>query len=343
MPGHSVLAALDIGVLEAAGAIGLDVAALSQEAGIDPSWLSDPDNRVPLENHLRLWEVLARRGDGLALGRELGMAGMGVVGYAMQHGTTVGEAYDWLWRYRAVIHPDVVPRMERRSEPAGERIVFARPVPLPFARLREPVYAQAAAIVAAFEGLSGTTVPPARVTFPMARPDDSDRHESFFACPVAWGGDELEVAFDASILDLPVPRSDARLFSYLARRADELLAALASESSHADRARREIVALLPQGEPRLGVVAARMAVSERTLHRRLSEEGTRFALLVDDARRERALLLLEDRSLSCSEIAFLLGYSDPAAFFRAFKRWTGVPPQEYRERPTTPGASNPTG
>jgi AraC-like DNA-binding protein len=68
-------------------------------------------------------------------------------------------------------------------------------------------------------------------------------------------------------------------------------------------------------------------MSGRTLQRRLTDEGTRFADVVDAARRERALLLPEDATLSCTEIAFLLGYTEPAPFFRAFKRWTGMPPQ----------------
>jgi AraC-like DNA-binding protein len=82
--------------------------------------------------------------------------------------------------------------------------------------------------------------------------------------------------------------------------------------------------------PGRGVVARRLAVSDRTLHRRLAGEGTTFAALVDEARRERAQLLLEDRRLSCSEVAFLLGYAEPAAFFRAFRRWTGETPQAWR-------------
>ena len=92
-------------------------------------------------------------------------------------------------------------------------------------------------------------------------------------------------------------------------------------------------ALLAQGEARLITVAKQLAVSERTLHRRLAEEGTGFAELVEEARRERASILLEDRSLSASEVGFLLGYGEPAAFFRAFKRWTGQTPESWRKRP----------
>lgn len=330
MASHSVLSALVIGVVDAASAIGLDTTALLAEAGIDPALLEDPDSRVPLERDIALWQILSRRPIGLQLGERLGLSGMGVVGYAMGHGKTVGEALDWLQRYRAVIHPDVVPRHERRSEPAGERVVFSRPITPPFARLREPVEAQAAALVSVMRGLSGRDLRARHVTFPLPRPPDPERHERFFACPVAWAGPLLEVAFEASVLDLPIPKNDPQLFSYLARRADLLMAQLPSEASHADRARRAIGELLAAGDARLPLVAQRLGTSERTLHRRLADEGTSFATLVDQARRERATLLLEDPHLSCSEVAFLLGFAEPAPFFRAFKRWTGTTPQAWR-------------
>ncbi|HPA52630.1 MAG TPA: AraC family transcriptional regulator ligand-binding domain-containing protein [Thermoanaerobaculia bacterium] len=328
----SVLAALTRGLLDAARAIGRDPDALAAAAGLDPAWLAGPDQRVPLANHFRLWVELSRRPDGLALGEALGLSGLGVVGYAMQHGATVGEALEWQQRYGAVVHPDVNPRLERRREVAGERLVFVQVVPAPFVELREPVDAQAAAIVTALAGLAGRALRARWVAFPRARPADAERHESWFSCPVAWGAPALEVAFEAAVLDLPLPRSDARLFGYLARRAESLHAALPAATSFAERARREIGDALARGEPRAAEVARRLAVSERTLSRRIAEEGTGFAQLVDAARRERALLLLEDPSLSASEIAFLLGYAEPAVFFRVFKRWTGETPGGWRRR-----------
>lgn len=334
MTSHSVLSALVLGVVDAARALGLDTDAILEEAGVDPVLLRDPDARVPLEVDVRLWQVLSRRPIGLELGDRLGLSGMGVVGYAMSHGRTVGEALDWLQRYRAVVHPDVIPRHERRAEPAGERVVFSRPAHPAFARLREPLEAQASALVSVMRALTGRDVRARRVTFPLPRPPDPDRHERFFACPVAWAAPLFEVAFDAALLDLPVPRSDPHLFSYLARRADQLMAQLPSVGSHAEHARREIGDLLATGDARLPIVAQRLGTSERTLHRRLADEGTSFAALVDEARRERATLLLEDRQLSCSEIAFLLGYTETAPFFRAFKRWTGQTPKAWRDART---------
>ena len=326
MSNGTVLAALSKSVLDAAASLGADVPAIVEEAGFDPAVLEDPDGRVPIEQHLKMWAILSRRGDGIAIGARLGTASMGVVGYAIEHGATVRDALAFQQRMGAVIHRDVVPKLEQR----GDRIVFSRPIAPPFAQLREPVYAQAAATVATMQALTGRDVRAAFVTFPLPRPADPSAIERHFACPIGWGATLFEIAFEAALLDVPLPRSDPRLFGYLARRAEELLAQLPSDATWSDRARREIGALLADGEPRLAQVAQRLGVSERTLHRRLDEEGTGFATLVDEARRARALLLLDDRSLSASEIAFLLGYTEPAAFFRAFKRWTGETPQTWR-------------
>ena len=326
----TVLSAMTSSVLDAARAIGLEVAALQAQAGLSNELLDDPDGRVPIERHFALWRALSEREIGLELGSHMGLSPAGVVGYAMQHGTNVGDALDWLQRYKAVLHPDVVPRLEQRS---GEPplIAFVQIVPAAFAALREPVDAQAAALVASMELIAGRRVPPVSVALPHAAPAVLERHARVFACPITWNAAALELVFDASVLALPLARSDARLFGYLARRVEELAARLPAETvSHA--ARRAIEQSLAAGEPGLGSVAKALGLSERTLHRRLSAEGTGFAQLVDDARKARALLLLEDPKLSGAEIAFLLGYGEPSTFFRAFRRWTGDTPRAFRER-----------
>jgi AraC-like DNA-binding protein len=331
MRAPTILASVPAGVLQLAVALGWDREALAAEAGMDLALLDEPDARVPLAYDLGLWTVLSREPVGLAIGERLGVAAMGVLGYAMLHGSTAGQALEWLGRYRALLHPELLPRMDRSRGPEGDRVLFSKAVPAPFARLREPVYAQAAATVSGLRALTGRAALGARsVAFPMPRPDDPARIEAYFRCPVSWGAPEFTMAFDAALLELPLPRSDAQLFGYLERRADDLLAQVPAESGITVRARREIAALLPHGEPRLGALAKRLAMSGRTVHRRLADEGTGFAALVEEVRRERAELLLDEPRLSCSEIGFLVGYAEPAAFFRAFKRWTGMTPQAWR-------------
>ncbi len=328
----TILAAVPAGVIEVAASLGVPRAELLAASGLTEAMLADPDARVPVATDWLVWVALSRHDVGLALGDRLGVANMGAVGYAMQHGRTVGEALAWLQRFRAVLHPELVPDVDVRDTPAGRRLRFRKPMHGPFAQLREPVYAFASATRALLRGLTGEAIAPRSLTYPLPRPADPSVHEAWFRCPVAWGGSEFEMTFDADVLDRPLPRNDPRLFAYLAQQSERLLAAVPQTDSTSAHVKREISAQLASGEPRQDQVARRLALSARTMQRRLASEGTTFAAIVDEVRRERAELLLADAHLTASEVTFLLGYSEPAAFFRAFKRWTGQTPQEWRAR-----------
>jgi AraC-like DNA-binding protein len=122
------------------------------------------------------------------------------------------------------------------------------------------------------------------------------------------------------------------LHAYLERHARSLSEAFAERSSLRERVRELIVEMPRAGEPSQTDVARKLGMSERTLHRRLREEGQTFADILDTVRRELALRYLADLDLAVYEIAFLLGYSDPSSFHRAFRRWMGDSPQEVRAR-----------
>jgi len=115
------------------------------------------------------------------------------------------------------------------------------------------------------------------------------------------------------------------------RFAGEYLARF-SESRVTHKARQVLCRLLPQGEPKREVVAQTLHLSQRTLQRRLQEEGTSFQTLLDDTRRELAEQYLAQPSMTLLEIAYLLGFADPSNFFRAFRRWFDATPGEYRAR-----------
>lgn len=329
---HTMLAAIPGGVVRAALELGWTREGLQRDSGIDLARFDDPDARVPVTDNLAVWAVLARRPLGLEIGERLTFAETGAVGFAMMHGRSVREALEWLQRYRAVLHPALVPSIEVRAEAGGDRLVFAKPVAPPFTQLREPVYAQAAATVVSLRALTGRPQLRARfVAYPMPRPADAERQEQWFGCPVAWGSALLEVAFDATVLDLTLPLANPQLSQYLARRAEELHAALPVPTGEAGRVRQEVATMLAFGEPTIADVARRLAMSARTVHRRLQEESTSFSAIVETLRRERAELLLTDAGTSASQVAMLLGYAEPATFFRAFKRWTGMTPSEWRQ------------
>lgn len=329
-PQGTLLAAVVADVVDAAESLGVSRGELLTISGIDAKTLADPDARIPVAADVAIWVALSKRPIGLALGEKLGTTSMGAVGYAMQHGRTVRDALEWYQRFRAVLHPEIIADTETRETPSGSRLVFSKPMAPAFANLREPVYAYASATRGLLRGLSGEKIDARSLTYPCPRPNDAAVHEEWFRCPVAWGAARFEMTFDASVLDKTLPRKDPRLFAYLAQQAERLLAALPHTDGVAVQVQREIAKTLTSGEPEQAMIARRMAMTPRTMQRRLASEGASFAGIVEVVRRERAELLLADARLTASEVGFLIGFSEPAAFFRAFRRWTGETPQGWR-------------
>ena len=135
-----------------------------------------------------------------------------------------------------------------------------------------------------------------------------------------------------------MPAADPGIYRIVKRALDKTLKAMPPEDVLITAVRRAVAESIRDGEPNLGRIAKRMAMSPRTLQRHLKERGTDFKKLVDDTRRRFALTYLKNRRNSLTEIAFLLGYSDGSAFSRAFKRWTGLTPLAYRYRPASGSA-----
>ena len=134
-------------------------------------------------------------------------------------------------------------------------------------------------------------------------------------------------------LGMELPKADPQLGALLARFAQDALARRSGqEPAPLDQVHQLIAEALQQGLPTLGQIARRMAVSERTLRRRLEEQGTTFRAVLDETRARISRSYVSDRRLPLSEVAFLLGFSEPSAFHRAFKRWTGSTPAAFRSR-----------
>jgi AraC-like DNA-binding protein len=142
---------------------------------------------------------------------------------------------------------------------------------------------------------------------------------------------DTAVVFRPDDLALPLPKADERLGAFLRDMANEALRERgAGEASPLDTLREIIARELQRGVPSLKIAARSMATSERTLRRRLEASGTSFRVLLDETRARLAREYVRDERLPLSEVAFMLGFSEPSAFHRAFKRWTGTTPSLFR-------------
>ncbi len=139
------------------------------------------------------------------------------------------------------------------------------------------------------------------------------------------------VTISSEHVDAPVPSADPALSRVIERHAEELLAKLPQRTERTtDRVQHLLSRALGEGEVTLAAMARRLRMSERSLQRKLADEDASFDALLDAMRRDLALRYLADPKIGIAEVAYLLGYSEPCPFHRAFKRWTGSTPSEAR-------------
>lgn len=326
------LARIPIYLLEkAARRYGLDRDDLMDQAGFSPAELDDPDSRVSLGKIWNVWRVMIDQTDDAALGLHLGIETevreLGLVGYAAYHSQTLRAAFDRIARYSRIVNEALVVHMID-DEDRGTFAVEKTPR-LDF--LKHPIDGRMASATAVARELTGVDLTPLEVRLPYSRPEDTSEHRRIFGCPVKFDQPESMLVFGRVDLDRPVVHADETLTGYLDKLAEASLDSLSADVTFKQRVRRGIWSELSGGKPNVRQIAMQLGVSPRTLQRRLEEEHTSFAAELDGLRHEMASRLLQDKNLAVYEIAFLLGYSEPSTFYRAFRRWKRVSPHEFRQ------------
>ena len=169
-----------------------------------------------------------------------------------------------------------------------------------------------------------------RVAFRHRQPPDTRPHREFFRCPVEFDAAHNEFVIDNEFFRGAPLDANPAMSRFFREHAEKLLQEQEAEVSLPDQVRREIARQLPSGQPTLRDIARRLATSERSLRRHLTAAGTSFSQLLSEVRFERARSLLRSSRVPLSEIAYLLGFSNVSAFSRAFKKWCGSGPGEFR-------------
>jgi AraC-like DNA-binding protein len=177
--------------------------------------------------------------------------------------------------------------------------------------------------------VAGREVNPISVAISYPAPPDPAPYREVFRCPVTFGARQTSMLFALAELRKPLPTSNPVLAELHERYAGEYLKHF-DQAETTYRVREVIIRRLPDGEPRRDQVAKELCMSERTLQRRLEQEEASYLRLLNDTRRELAENYLSRLQLSLAEAAYLLGFSDQSSFFRACKRWFGLPPGKYR-------------
>jgi AraC-like DNA-binding protein len=309
---------------------GVPRAELLREARLDEEQLRDPDARVPHAALVRLWHAVASHVPDPALGLRFGIEvrtrDFGLVGYTMALSPTVAAALQRLTRYDRLLSDALVVQLKAEADATWVRL----DVEPALRAFRPAADFRLAALLAMCREIAAAPIAPLTVQLPYRRPADVRAYERFYRAPLEFGA--LATAFLLRNDDLarPVVASDATLTGYLDHLAEQHLTALGGADTLHDQVRRRLWSELSAGVPSLEGVGRGLGMSPRTLQRRLRDEGTTFSAVLTQLRHDLALPLLGDGQLAVAQVAFLLGYEDPSAFHRAFRRWSGRSPRAFR-------------
>lgn len=317
-------------ICAAYAALGRDPSEILRAAAIAPEIIADPDARVPVATAFAVFAAAAHNTDDSAFGLKAAGAipsgALEVLDIAARSAPTAADALDRFVRYYALIDDGAELSLERDGERA--RIVHNSPRSgLPPLAAIELLFGL---IVIRGREITGKLLPIRAARFRNPVPQDREAHDAFFGVHVAFEFPRHELELEASWLDNPVLTADAAVSALVERFLKNATVGLSTHDDIVARTRRAIAESFGAGDPSLGGVAQKLALSRRTLQRKLQAERRSFAEIVDDVRREIALAHLNERRLSISEIGYMLGFSEPSAFHRAFRRWTGLAPSEYR-------------
>ena len=314
-------------VLRSLGANPVEVLA---EVGYDLTLFDDPDNRITYTARNHLFAHCVTRTScqhlGLLIGRQTGLDSLGMVGLLVKYSPDVGTALRNLVRCLHLHVRGAVTSLETDGDTASLSYEIYQPGVEATTQIGDGAVAIMYNIM---RTLCGPDWKPAEVRFAHRKPDDVRPFRQFFRSSLRFDTEQNAVVFAADWLDLRLTEADPELRRLLQQQIDVL------EVTYGDdlpgQVRSVLRTALLTGHARSDQVAALFSIHSRSLSRRLKGFGTSFQELLDEGRFEIARQMLEDTRMEVSQIAMTLDYADASAFTRAFRRWSGTTPAQWRE------------
>jgi len=305
--------------------LGYDKTALLSAAGVTAAQMEDPDGRVPcMSIPALIGQAMRTRPTtnlGIKVAAQTPIGAFQLLDYLIVTCQNVSQGIRQLARYLRLSEAPFSVEIHDDEDPV--RIVYVG--------IQDSFTAEFEIALAIFHlrREAESRLQPEYACFTHT-PDDLNEAEQLLGCPMRTQRPWLGLALSRQSWELPLRRRDAVLQSLLLRNADEIADRLPKPNDVVSDLRRILLSRLAQGDSNIESVARSMGTSVRSLQRRLTYRGSSYQDVLDSIRREAAGQYLSDRNLSISEVGYLLGYSEPAAFHRAFKRWHGSTPHEFR-------------
>lgn len=312
---------------------GVDPRPLLLGSGVDPDQPPKGDEHIPVERYFEVWRRAIACFDEtfpLRVASHFRQEDNEIFGFLAMSCPTIGEAFDRTVMYSRLYTVGATYEMETDRD---ARIVWTPwPGDLGDVGYRAAMDYHVANMELAIRQLARNPPQVLEVRLRHAAPRDISKYLDFYGVTPRFESPRYELAYATGLRDLEVTTFNSRLRDYFDLECKKLIEKLGSATSFSAQVRRCLIAAMDGGDSGIEAIAKRLGMSSRSLQRRLSEEQTSYNDLIAEVRTEFAKRYLARGTLTASEVAYLIGFTEPPAFFKAFKRWTGLTPREFQAR-----------
>ncbi len=318
---------------------GLDQNDLLMRAGISPELLASSSARVSSRHYGMLWHLIAQTLDDEFFGMDSHRMKSGsftLLCHAVIHSDTLERGLRRATRFLRLVLDDLAGELCREGDTAH---IVLKDLPdnkvdssgKPLAAKRAFAYGTYMIILHGLAcWLVGRRIPLSNADFPCAEPPFSNEWKILFSRQLNFNQDHCQISFPASYLDMANIQNERTMKEFLRSAPANFLVKYKNSASLSAKIRRRLREWHPAAWPDFDTLAQQFNASTATLRRRLDDEGESYRSIMDELRRDLAISLLSETQLSVSDIAVELGFAESSAFHRAFKKWTGARPGEYR-------------
>lgn len=294
--------------------------------------LENPDDRIPVEKYIKLGRMAPKLTNlpeiGLILGQRADFESIGIVFQLAINCKTVRESLLHTVRYSNLANEACIAGFREGKEFAewSMQYINSKYICIPLIEFES---CQGLKIC---KSVLGKEFKPVRIEFQHSPPDYIDKYHQVFRAPLLFNEEKSAIVFRKEYLDMPNPNPQPYLKGLLTRHADKIQKEIEKNKLFQDKVRKIVLRRLESGSLNLEVIAKELNVSSRSIYRKLKSENTSYKDLLSEVRKQLAQDYLKEASLSINDISFKLGFSESSAFHRAFKRWFGTNPGQYRQQ-----------
>ncbi len=317
--------------LKMAERLGANRATMLAKSGIDAKIIEDPTQRISLEKELKLWKAMieetGREDLGIICGLNFPIQATGLIGYVMMNSKTIGLAIKKICAYQKLIGDSMGMRMEETKDYTAVYIDL-------WTDWREELrYTLDILLTACLSWAEKNTVNPIRpirVGVQYEQPANyQDYSDAFYPAPVEFGTPVSHLVYHKSDMNFGLISPDQGMFEFFEKQVKALYHEFEGANTIAHKTKKLILEFIEGENPGIEKIASEMTMSVRSLQKALKAEGTGYQRLLNETRKELAINYLKKGVFNKTEIAFLLGFSEVAAFSKSFKKWTGYSPSQF--------------